>query len=120
MDLLSHCLPAPILGSAPSLNSQRKANQVWFGLVSNSVSSYQSKQLSVFDIGSRKKKLSKAPSASHQDSIGPCRAVTKVLVVPVVELLVDATAAGTFPLYSDRQCRYIPRLAITQPPSDQY
>ena len=79
MDLLSHCLPAPVLGSAPSLNSQRKANQVWFGLVSNSVSSYQSKQLSVFDNGSRKKKLSKAPPASHQDSEGPGRAVTKVL-----------------------------------------
>ena len=73
----------------------------------------------MFDNGSRKKKLSKAPSASHQASGGPGRAVTKVLGKPVVELLVDATAAGTFPL-SDRQCRYIPRLAITQPPSDQY
>ena len=72
----------------------------------------------MFDYGSRKKKLSKAPSASHQASVGPDRAVTKFLVVPVV--LVDATAAGTFPLYSDRQCRYIPRLAIAQPPSDQY
>ena len=74
----------------------------------------------MFDNGSRKKKLSKASSASHQASVGPGRAVIKVLGKPVVELLVDATAAGTFPLYSDRQCRYIPRLAIAQPPSDQY